>query len=340
MDIGMVTDKKMRVLVIAGSSRRVTNCPAADSKAKFFAERAKEKMPKDWVIDIFNAGNDYVLPKIQSCNACVSTSMALCVWPCNCYERHSFFEPDLMWDEDLYGRIYAADAIMVCAPVNWYNVTSSIKLLFDRLVCANGGNPDEKLIGHKDGALAAQLEHSPKWKELSVNHLEGRTAAFFTYGDEGGDEPADDGRPAILRHKEYFDPAEEAKMGYVSYFYGPVIWQCRHSGIETPERLIKQVAFGKGGKYSDNQIEELKEDKATLDEFDAWVKDVEEFVLKKGKVPPSKYPVPLRRPDSDMRPFLRQLQLLVRMVLGNLWLHSAGYFVSRYYAKKLRLYKD
>jgi len=70
------------------------------------------------------------------------------------------------------------------------------------------------------------------------------------------------------------------------------------------------------------------------------VKDVEEFVLKKGKVPPSKYPVPLRRPDSDMRPFLRQLQLLVRMVLGNLWLHSAGYFVSRYYAKKLRLYKD
>jgi hypothetical protein len=29
------------------------------------------------------------------------------------------------------------------------------------------------------------LEHSEQWKELSVNHLEGRTAAFFCYGDEG-----------------------------------------------------------------------------------------------------------------------------------------------------------
>jgi multimeric flavodoxin WrbA len=335
----MQSENKIRVFVVAGSSRRVTNCPAADSKAKFLAERVKEKLPKDWIVDIFNIGNDYVLPKIQSCNACVSTSMALCIWPCNCYERHSFFEPDLMWDEDIYGRIYAADAIMVCAPVNWYGPTSSVKLMFDRLICANGGNPKEELINHKDGPLAAKLEHSTEWKELSLNHLEGRTAAFFVYGDEGGDEFDEEGRPRILRHKEYFDPEGEAKMGSLTHFYGPVIWQCRYNGIEVPEHLIKEVAFGSGGKYSDNQIEQLRKNKEVLEKFDIWVSDVEESVGRKGKVTPSKYPVPLGRPDSAMHPVLRQLQLLVRLVLGNLWLHSLGYVTSRYYAKKLRLNK-
>lgn len=333
-------NERIRVFVVAGSSRRITNCPGADSKAKFFAERVKENLPKDWIVDTFNIGNDYVLPKIQSCNACVSSSMALCVWPCNCYERHSFFEPDLMWDEDIYGRIYAADAIIICAPVNWYGPTSSIKMMFDRLVCANGGNPREDLINHKDASLAAKLEHSPEWKGLSLNHLEGRTAALFIYGDEGGDELDKEGRPIILRHKEYFDPEGEAKMGHATRFYDPVIWQCRYNGIEIPGDLIKEVAFGGGGKYSDNQIVNLKENKEVLAKFDTWISDVKDFVEKKGKVPPSKYPVPLRKPDSKMHPFLRQLQLLTRTVLGNLWLHSLGYFASRYYAKKLRLYKE
>lgn len=334
-----MANSPIRVLVVAGSGRRETNCPAADSKAVFFAERVKEKLPKDWVVDVLNLGNDYVLPKIQSCNACVSTSMALCVWPCNCYKRHSFSEPDLMWDEDVYGRIYAADAILVCSPVNWYTMTSNLKLMFDRLVCANGGNPDEDLIGHKDGELAAKLEHSPEWKELSVNHLEGRTAGFFIYGDEGGDEIDSDGRPKILRHKEYFNPEGETRLGSTTKFYGPLIWQCRYSGIEVPESLVKQVAFGGGGKYSDNQIRHVKKNKEVLEKFDSWVNNVKVHVEKKGKVPLSKYPVPFRKPDSAMHPFLRQLQLLARTVLGNLYLHSIGYFASRYYSKKLRLFK-
>jgi multimeric flavodoxin WrbA len=328
-----------RVLVIAGSSRRVTNCPAADGKAKYLAQRAKEKMPRDWIVDVLNLGNDYVLPKIQSCNACVSTSMALCVWPCNCYKRHSFFEPDLMWDEDIYGRIYAADAVLICAPMNWYGPTSSLKLMFDRLVCANGGNPDEKLIHHKDGEMAAALEKNPRWKELSLNHLEGRTAAFFVYGDAGGDEIGGDGKPSILRHKDYFDPRGEDEFNPPGHAYGPIVWQCRYSGIEAPEHLIKSVTFGIGGKYSENQIPHLQDNTEVLTEFDNWVADTVAYVKTKGPVPPGIYPLPLRKPDAEMHPFFRQCQLLVRTVLGNLWLHSIGYFTSRYAAKKMQLYK-
>jgi hypothetical protein len=54
-----------------------------------------------------------------------------------------------------------------------------------------------------------KLERSAEWQELSVNHLEGRTAAFFCYGDGGGDELEKDGRPRLLRHKHYFDPDAE-----------------------------------------------------------------------------------------------------------------------------------
>lgn len=53
-----------------------------------------------------------------------------------------------------------------------------------------------------------------------------------------------------------------------------------------------------------------------------WGKEVIKFVENKGKVKQGKYSVPLQKPDSQMHPFLRQLQLLVRLVIGNLWMHS------------------
>jgi hypothetical protein len=49
--------------------------------------------------------------------------------------------------------------------------------MFDRPVCASGGNPREELIGHDAPAKAMALEHAPEWKELSANHLEGVHAA-------------------------------------------------------------------------------------------------------------------------------------------------------------------
>ena len=64
--------------------------------------------------------------------------MALCVWPCNCYEPGNKDKPDLMWDLDLYARLDLADAWAIIGPVNWYGPTSNLKLMFDRLVCMNG----------------------------------------------------------------------------------------------------------------------------------------------------------------------------------------------------------
>jgi hypothetical protein len=282
------SERPFRVFIISGSDRRQYNCPGVDSKSRALMLRMAGRLPQEWEIDYEDLGNVYARARIQTCNACVSTSMALCVWPCNCYEKNHRSEPDLMWDLDMYARLDLADAWAIIGPINWYGPTSNLKAMFDRLVCMNGGNPREDLIGHKDAELAKRLEHSKEWEELSVNHLEGRTAAFFCYGDGGGDEIGDDGRPRLLRHKAYFDPdAEPFEDDRDSY--APLVWQCRYSGVEVPDRLWRHVEFGRGKKYSDNQAEQMATETDVFSEFDEWTDAFAEFVGAKGKVEPGEH---------------------------------------------------
>lgn len=278
--------KPLRVFIIAGSNRRQYDCPGVDSKARALMIRMAKAMPEDWEVDIEDLGNVYGRPRIAPCNGCVSTSMALCVWPCNCYEKNSRKEPDLMWNLDMYSRLDLADAWAIIGPVNWYSCTSNLKLMFDRLVCMNGGNPKEELIEHKDPELAMALEHCPEWEKLSVNHLGGRSAGFFCYGDGGGDEIDSDGIPKIVENKDYFDPSQEPFTN-VRNAYRPLVWQCRYGGIEVPDHLWKYKEFGRGNKYSDNQAEDMGDD--VYESFDGWVKDFVDHVGKKGKVKPGKY---------------------------------------------------
>lgn len=170
-------DKRpFRVLIISGSQRRIYNCPGVDSKSRALMLRMADRLPQDWEIDLEDLSNVYGRHQIQSCNACVSTSMALCVWPCNCYEKGSKKEPDLMWDIDLYARLDLADAWVIIGPVNWYGPTSNLKKMFDRLVCMNGGNPDETLIDHKDPEKAMALRRIWCRKRRWKPSMHGRTA--------------------------------------------------------------------------------------------------------------------------------------------------------------------
>lgn len=283
-----VEQRPFRVLIISGSNRRQYNCPGVDSKSRTLMLKMAEMLPQDWEIDYEDLGNVYAREHIQSCNACVSTSMALCVWPCNCYEKDSNKEPDLMWNLDLYARLDMADAWAIIGPINWYSCSSNLKLMFDRLVCMNGGNPDEKTINHKNPEKAIALEHTEEWKEMSINHLEGRTAAFFCYGDDGGDEFGKDGRPKLLTYKNYFNPQEEP-FENDRLAYQPLVWQCRYGGVEVPDHLWKYQLLGKDKKYSDTQSEDMVKEDDFMQGFNKWVEDFETFVMKKGKVPSGKY---------------------------------------------------
>jgi hypothetical protein len=307
--------RPFRVLVLSGSDRRQFDCPSADSKSRALMFRMADHLPPAWEIDLEDLGNVWNRAQIRTCNGCVSSSMALCVWPCNCYERGSRGQPDLMWDLDLYARLDLADAWAIIGPVNWYGPTSNLKSMFDRLVCMNGGNPKEQLIGHKDPARALALERSPEWKTLSQNHLEGRSAGFFCYGDGGGDEVSDSGRPEVLRHPEYFDPEREP-FADMREAYAPLVWQARYSGIEVPDALWRYVQFGDGKPYSENQAEHLIGEPEVLAVFDEWVEAFATHVAAKGRVEPGTYRAYGYVPPSHVIADIKTKWRGLRMLLG------------------------
>jgi multimeric flavodoxin WrbA len=72
---------------------------------------------------------------------------------------------------------------MIVLPVNWYQVPSTFKLMMDRLVCADGGNPDPTSTHGKDPARAKEIELSG-WNY--PRHLAGRVFSVVVHGDAEG----------------------------------------------------------------------------------------------------------------------------------------------------------
>ena len=112
--------------------------------------------------------------QIFPCKACVSTAMPLCHWPCSCYPNHALGQTG-DWMNEIYPLWVAAHGIMIVTPVNWYQVPTGLKAMMDRLVCADGGNPDPTTTHgkHADEAKALELKgwHYPR--HLAGRHLLG-----------------------------------------------------------------------------------------------------------------------------------------------------------------------
>jgi multimeric flavodoxin WrbA len=68
-------------------------------------------------------------------------------------------------------------------PVYWYHVPSPLKLMMDRLVCADGGNPDPTSTSGKDAEKAKALELAG-WPY--PKHLAGRAYGVAVHGDVAG----------------------------------------------------------------------------------------------------------------------------------------------------------
>lgn len=74
---------------------------------------------------------------------------------------------------------------MIVTPVNWYQAPSGLKAMIDRLVCADGGNPDPTSTHGKDAAAAKALELKG-WPY--PRHLAGRLFSVIVHGDASGTE--------------------------------------------------------------------------------------------------------------------------------------------------------
>jgi len=86
---------------------------------------------------------------------------------------------------EIYPRWVAAHGVMIICPVHWYQSPSGLKLMIDRLVCADGGNPDPTTTKGKNPELAKNLELKG-WDY--PKHLAGRAFSVITHGDAAGPE--------------------------------------------------------------------------------------------------------------------------------------------------------
>jgi multimeric flavodoxin WrbA len=156
------------------------------------AQRAIESAPRFEVdfLDLSKLASEYGRV-IYPCKACVSTAQPLCHWPCSCYPNHAMGQTQ-DWMNEIYPRWAAAHGVMIVTPVNWYHVPSVLKLMIDRLVCADGGNPDPTTTKGKTPALAKAIELKG-WDY--PKHLAGRAFAVAVHGDAEG---VDNVRTALI----------------------------------------------------------------------------------------------------------------------------------------------
>jgi multimeric flavodoxin WrbA len=179
---------KSRVLLINGSARSDQTCPGEMSKSfrlMKIAQRvfARERDLEIELLDLSHLASEYGR-NIHPCKACVSTAMPLCHWPCSCYPNHSLGQHN-DWMNEIYPMWVAAHGVMIVTPVNWYQVPGGLKAMMDRLVCADGGNPDPTSTGGKDAEKAKALEMKG-WPY--PRHLAGRAFSVIVHGDAAGSE--------------------------------------------------------------------------------------------------------------------------------------------------------
>ena len=174
-----------RVLLICGSARNDGTCPGEESKTWRLTQLARESIEASEVradvLDLSHVTSEYGR-QIHPCKGCVSSAMPLCHWPCSCYPNHALNQAD-DWMAEIYERWVAAHGVIILAPTYWYQSPSPLKLMIDRLVCADGGNPDPSSTHGKKVAEAKAIEekgwHYPK-------HLAGRTYGLVVHGDVAG----------------------------------------------------------------------------------------------------------------------------------------------------------
>jgi multimeric flavodoxin WrbA len=174
-----------RVLIVNGSMRSDQSCPGEMSKTWRLVKMAEETVRaggiETEILDLSLLTSQYGR-LIHPCKACVSTAMPLCNWPCSCYPNFAMGQTS-DWMSEIYPMWAAAHGVMIVTPVNWYQAPAGLKAMIDRLVCADGGNPDPTTTGGKDPERAKELEmkgwHYPR-------HLAGRAFSVVVHGDAAG----------------------------------------------------------------------------------------------------------------------------------------------------------
>ncbi|MFV3130912.1 flavodoxin family protein [Niveispirillum sp. KHB5.9] len=208
-----------RFLLVSGSSRSEHTCPGEMSKSYRLVQLARkvlEEIP-DTIVEVLEL--DRLTAEygrhIHPCKACFSTTAPLCHWPCSCYPNYSLGQTQ-DWMNEIYPMWVRALGVMIVTPVNWYQVSSPVKLMMDRLVCADGGNPDPTRTQGKDARLAKRLELDG-WDY--PRHLAGRAYSVIVHGDVEGAENVRRSLSDWLRFMQLVPAGPKAELDrYIGYW--------------------------------------------------------------------------------------------------------------------------
>ena len=207
-----------RVLLICASARNDGSCPGEMPKSFRLMQIARETLEQAQlhtdVLDLSRLTSEYGLA-IHPCKGCASTAMPLCHWPCSCYPNHALNQTN-DWMADIYERWVAAHAVVIVSPVYWYQSPSVVKLMIDRLVCADGGNPDLTSTSGKNAGKAKALEMAG-WDY--PQHLAGRAYGLVVHGDVAG---IDDARRTLADWLDWMGLHDAGTLGVLNRYIGYV----------------------------------------------------------------------------------------------------------------------
>lgn len=207
-----------RALIIIGAARNDGTCPGEASKTWRMAQLARETLAAQQietdVLDLSLLTSSYDL-HIHPCKGCVSTAMPLCHWPCSCYPNHAERQTN-DWMAEIYEKWVAAHGVIILTPVYWYSPPSVLKLMIDRMVCADGGNPDPTSTQGKKAEIAKEVELAG-WDY--PKHLAGRVYGVVVHGDVAGIEGTRRGLSDWLDWMGLIDAGSMARLDrYIGYF--------------------------------------------------------------------------------------------------------------------------
>lgn len=227
-----------RFLLISGSSRSEHTCPGEMSKSYRLIDTARAVLEEAGstveVLDLARLTSEYGR-HIHPCKACFSTAAPLCHWPCSCYPNYSLGQTQ-DWMNEIYPMWVKAHGVMVVTPVNWYQVSSPVKLMMDRLVCADGGNPDPTLTGGKDAKRAKQVELDG-WSYPT--HLAGRVYSVIVHGDIEGAEGVRRSLSDWLRFMKLEPAGPLAELDRYIGYWKP--YATNHQELDADEAIQEEV---------------------------------------------------------------------------------------------------
>jgi multimeric flavodoxin WrbA len=254
----------LRILGICGSPRSDQTCPGEMSKTFRLIQLAHQIVEAAGIefdlLDLSRLTSEYGRV-IYPCKGCVSTAMPLCHWPCSCYPNHAIGQVN-DWMNELYPRWVAAHGVFIATPVHWNQTPSVLKLMIDRLVCADGGNPDPTSTGGKNAAKAKALElkgwHYPR-------HLAGRAFAIVVHADAEGAQNVRHALANWLTAMHLIEAGAASIDRYIGY-YEP--YATSHQALDRDEgfqeevrnaarALVRQVQMIRAGRTEpDAELEE------------------------------------------------------------------------------------